>query len=398
LIANPTNQTIYYNYNGSKYFDYEDAIKIGQITAKDSTTYASYYMNYTYSDGSYTDPSSSLFSDRNTSQTSYTISSKNLHDYVLSNDILSFSGGMLKPTESYDISNNKFTIDQEYTIGYTNDKPTSIAPGSIAIANGRTFTIGGKNYIISGNRVITYNTTGSGLTKVPVANTTYSVTTDDIYLMVDTGDTVSSGSSVEFVKSLDNPSYSNKYVGFITIEFIYVTSSSTICTIGETVSTNNDCFKEMNKRIDTVRNFKMKFTTYDYVGHTSASIEVTVEIIDDTAPGFTSEFVAQGDGNTWTNKFANSACMLEIGNLIQPKTTLVNCYLIGAGVGTGSETYHFKDNDTLDIVPPNLPFVKDYFDYRQIFENPLHKRQKGNIIIYGKYKDPCLYIQRKEDL
>ncbi|MBQ8914956.1 MAG: hypothetical protein IJ046_02110, partial [Clostridia bacterium] len=58
----------------------------------------------------------------------------------------------------------------------------------------------------------------------------------------------------------------------------------------------------------------------------------------------------------------------------------------------------FKDNYTLNIVPPNLPFVKDYFDYRQIFENPLHKRQKGNIIIYGKYKDPCLYIQRKEDL
>ena len=50
---------------------------------------------------------------------------------------------------------------------------------------------------------------------------------------------------------MDNPTYQNKYIGFVTIEFIDVETGDTICKVREDSSVNNNCFREINKRIDT---------------------------------------------------------------------------------------------------------------------------------------------------
>ena len=359
------NTAIYYNVNGSKYFNYEDAIKIAQLNAADSTTFSSYSMSYLHSNGVYSDTGKGLFSDRNSDETTTVISGENLHNYILKNGISSFSAGMVIPETSADITTNgQFTIGAtEYTITYTNDKPTSINPGNITVSDNGDFVLGGKNYYIAGTRIVSYDV------KVPVSATTYTATADDYYLFTDS---LASGGDASFVNSLDVPAYNNTYIGFVEIRFLDADNND-ICSVGLDVTTNQNCFKEINKRIDTVADtsstnassFKMVFTVYDYVGHVSSEMTVTVNVIDNTAPGFIppssasekdgfryqGEIPVVAEGETteetpWTNKFDDSLCMLEIGNKIQSKTVLINCYLIGRNVGTGSASYHFKDNNT----------------------------------------------------
>lgn len=389
LIENPDLQDIYYNSKGGKYFDYEDAIRIAQISAYDRTTINAYAIQFLSgyvrsskdntpqkssdaTDGKYIDPSSLLKSDRNTSNSSTTItidgSALNLHDSILKNGIMSFTGGLVVPITTALIENNKFTIDgTEYTINYQNDKPITLS-GGIAIENGRTFNIGSTKYIISGSRIVTY--VENNLAKVQVAETKYTISADDTYLNYITND----GVEKTFVTGLDSAyHYTGAYVGFLKITFKEINGGNEICSVGLDSTDNMNCFKEINKYIDTVRSFDMVFDVTDYVGHEAAPYTVTVNVEDNTAPGFLPEFVRRGkdseNNEIWTNVFNDSSCMLEIGNVLQKKSVLIDCYLLGDGV-SGSQTggtYHFVDNDTTYTNDPEKQwYVEDgktnYFD------------------------------------
>jgi len=371
LITNPTSTAIYYVDSGDKYFNYEDAIRIAQLSAKDATTISGYSVDFAggslaSASGTYTDPSKLLLSERNLSGSVDKLDGQtiNLHDYILSNDIKSFTGGMVIPNIRADISSNKFTVNSvEYTINYTNDKPVKLTStgGDITISNGRTFTISGHDYIISGDRVLSYDADDASNTiKTPVAGLTYTAGAAgtnqyDTYMSLNTATT-----TYTLVNAFAT-TYATNYMGFIEIEFYEAdvtdfATATAICKVTETASSMDACFGDMNKRIDTVRNFKMRFIVHDYVGHASEALVVTVSVEDNTAPGYTSssDFYAQGTDESgdalWTNKFSNSSCMLEIGNTIRDKETLINCYLIGASAklnaGAAQGTYHFKDNDT----------------------------------------------------
>lgn len=372
LITNPDEKSIYYNSKGLKYFDYEDAIRIAQISAVDETSLNEYLIRFvsgsitnsktanavkstSENDGKYSDPSSSLKSDRNTTNSTTTIGALNLHDYILSNNISSFTGGLVIPVTSAEIVSNKFTIGgTEYTINYTNDRPMNLN-GTININDGRTFTINGSTYIISGNRVVTYNE--NSLAKTQVFETNYTILESDQYLNYSNND----NTSKTFVTALDSAyAYTNSYVGFIKITFKEVGTNTEICSVGENSDVNVNCFKEINKYIDTVRSFDMVFDVEDYVGHSAAAYTVTVNVEDNTAPGFLGDFKPQGKDNDnndiWTNVYNNSACMLEIGNLLQSKARLIDCYLLGSGVeaDNANGTYHFIDNDTTYTNDPEL--------------------------------------------
>ena len=368
LIADEDNTTVYYNNKGTKLFDYQDAITIAGITAKDLSGVDGYKVTFNADNlGSYSDSGSSLKSDRNTAGTSTVISSSTLHDYILKNNIVSFASGLVVPNLTVGITGGAFELGGvTYTINYSKDngrgnaatdKPASLSYSGgtdIAISDGRVFTISGKQYIISGNRIVSY---GSGLTKTSVVGTNYTVTNDDAdsYLLTEGTLTTAVGTGVDFVSAFDGPSYTNKYMGFVQISFYDVSDtdfSDPICSLGLSDTDNSACFKEINKYIDSVQNFVMRFRVEDYVGNVSGYKNITVSIVDNTAPGYLPSFVGQNtdpDGSRrtkWSNVFANSGCMLEIGNKIQPKATLVNCYLIGANATTNSAVYYFKDNDT----------------------------------------------------
>ena len=377
LIANPNESSIYYNSKGNKYFDYEDAIRIAQINAADQTSIESYLIRFVSGsiensknanavkstgddDGKYFDPSSTLKSDRNTSNTTTVIGTLNLHDYILSNNISSFTGGLVIPVTSAEIVNNKFTLNgTEYTINYTNDKPMNLN-GTITINDGRTFTVDGSSYIISGNRIITY--VENSLAKTQVFETNYTILEADTYLNYSTND----GAQKTFVNGLDSAyAYTGAYVGFIKITFKEVGTDTIICSVGENSDVNMACFKEINKYIDTVRSFDMVFDVEDYVGHMAAAYTVTVNVEDNTAPGFLPEFRPQGkdkdNNDIWTNVYDDSACMLEIGNKLQFKGRLIDCYLLGANVEANNDTgtYHFVDNDTTYTNDPEKQWYEE---------------------------------------
>ena len=109
--------TIYYNAKGTKIFTYQDALEIAQIKVVDQVQYyngtdmdkiyTNYTVNFGYAAGTcltvstgassataagaYCDPTVGFKSDRNTSGTSY-----NLHDYIITNNFTSISGGLVK--------------------------------------------------------------------------------------------------------------------------------------------------------------------------------------------------------------------------------------------------------------------------------------------------------------
>lgn len=114
--------TVYYNNAGEKVFDYQNAIDLAQIKVLDPVYsykegsveeyYSEYNVNYGYTGvtggcydfvgnassdlaaGKYCDPSSSAKSDRNSSGTAGT-ASRNLHTYIIDNNIMSFSAGLI---------------------------------------------------------------------------------------------------------------------------------------------------------------------------------------------------------------------------------------------------------------------------------------------------------------
>lgn len=267
--------TAYYNAKGNKKFDYEDALKIAKIKAIDSVEYYdgttlyktfsadSYEVSFNKDGvaGKYLDPSSSYNTDRKTG------TETNLHQYIVSNNITSFTAGL---TDSYTIS------DGNYTLG----NGTSVARDRMV--SGTSFA--DMNYVYA---------------------------------------KINSGTNTAFVNSTGD------YLGYLRIKFD--DGNGTVCTLnyGDEAA-NQACFVLVNRLIDASDDFSMTFTTVDYLGNESNSYVVNVEVIDTTSPGIgdpTDEDPVEADHRIlYTN--VNTICRLEIDNLIQIKEDLLKCYKI----------------------------------------------------------------------
>ncbi len=376
---------IYYTNKGTKFFNYSDLISILKLKAEDITVGNTYSI--TYDEGIYTDNTRTLLSDRNTSSTTAAYGGQNdLQMYILKNNLTTFSGGLVRPTESYDISvdasgNVTFVMNSTtYTISYTNaagkvtDTPVSVNNGVGDVTN-RMFSKDGTQYMIIGKqRVVSYSATTKSAIEVPVYGASYTMNSSSVFTdatkedyntigqYVDTKDHTGDYKFVETLNStLTGITYQN-FLGFIEIDF-YDDSDALICSLRENATENSECFLKMNKRIDTVADFKVKVRAFDYVGNKSdesADLTYTIKVIDTTAPGFLTEFEGQSarshkksESETieikWSNVFTGSQCMLEIGNKVQSKETLLDCYKLAANISdsdAANDKYHYIDNDT----------------------------------------------------
>lgn len=154
-------KTIYYNVAGSKFFNYKDALEIAKIkvvddvkfyssTDKSIDTKHSYEINFGYNAnqclnisagttsatvaGTYCDPTAGLLSDRNSSGTAY-----NLHNYIIANNITSFSGGLVKQVGYTAYSETDYTkLTSATTDAFVNAKTATTFLGYLKIKFVRT--------------------------------------------------------------------------------------------------------------------------------------------------------------------------------------------------------------------------------------------------------------------
>lgn len=222
---------IYYNYNGLKAFTYEDALKIAKIQVVDDVYYytsssknnkfSGYEVSFSKggTSGAYADPASGYKSARTGAGTT----NYDLHSYVITNNVTSFSYGLVKE------------------VGYTNVAGASI--NSYSKIDGSTTDLKYVN--------------GSG------ANF-YSAEMFIGYL------------GIEFKIKLSDGTY--KTVCELSIDANDASSASN--------DNNKTCFEKMNKIIDDVEDFRMIFSATDAVGNVAdKTYTVDVAVIDTTNPG-----------------------------------------------------------------------------------------------------------------
>ena len=114
---------------------------------------------------------------------------------------------------------------------------------------------------------------------------------------------------------------------------------------GDNIVDQTDC---VNFYLDHAKDFVIKITAYDLVQDASGAFvkgnestaEITVDVVDTTAPGFNEKIKKY-------NVYTDGTCRMELGNLIgkdsyQTQAKLLECYGIKT---TGSTpTYNFEDN------------------------------------------------------
>lgn len=286
--------SIYYEVGGTKAFDYKDALEIAKIKVVDDVWYYdgsvfnkdfNDYQLYMYADGSanhgkYIDPSAEYLSDRNTTSTTV-------------------KNGSNENMHDYIINKNitSFTGGLVRQVGYTeyaSDDFTKVVGGretSNAFVNKKSGAITGGYGEFLGYLKIKFKRAG-----------TNNVVCE---LKIDTA------------KDNNDP-------------------ASTLLT-ATTDADNLACMKKINKMIDDVENFDMVFSTVDFLGNASNEYTVTVNIIDTTNPGIINVNPLEYNNMTTT-------CKLEIGNFIQDKATLLECYKL-----TVSGVYSYKDNNVHDL-------------------------------------------------
>lgn len=322
---------IYYNSKGSKRFDYADALQIAQIYVVDNVLYydatkadqfneihagSQVHFNKACNStpcaggGVYVNNIDGLKSntDASSSNIHYPSTSLSVHEYIINNNITSFSGGLVERVSATSYSANDYSA---------------------------TMTGGNDAFV---------NSTGN-------------------------------------------------FLGYLQITF-QDASGSLACTVSTSSEADNQsCFNLMNRYIDDVENFKMIFEATDYNGHVSSTFTVSVEVIDTTAPGIDmAGYDEDGDPLEvieYTNR--NTDCVLEIGNDIQSKTSLLTCYKLLSGT-----TYKIKDNNVNheDSDPDELGDGKQF--YVESGVNNYHS--KIVMEIYGEWADGTSgYREIKDD-
>lgn len=158
----------------------------------------------------------------------------------------------------------------------------------------------------------------------------------------------------EYTKIAGNSSYATPFVndktqptflGYLKIVFVEKISNNEVCELkitsdeSDSNSDNETCMKYINKMIDDVENFDMVFSTVDYKGNASNEFTVSVSIIDNTNAGI----INRSTTNPLKYTNTSTVCRLEMGNNIQSKANLLECY--GLTDTSGSVTYNFKDNN-----------------------------------------------------
>lgn len=306
--------TIYYNAHGEKVFDYKDIIDRAKIKVVDNVEYynsnvatnifANYSVDYNYNEfngcwnysgtawaktekdaGYYCDPSDNLNSNRNTATSSI---SYNIHDYIINNNITSFTAGLVKQVDgtSYVAADDYVkTTDAAYNTPYVNGTGTFL-----------------------GYLKIVFKTTNA----TALASATSGVICS-IGLNAD-------GSFTSESANQDCFEIINKYVDEVE-EF-------------DMVFTVQDYNASVGDR------------------HTSAEFTVRVKVVDTTAPGIeridkenATLSATEKDKIWYLNERANSECILEIDNDIQNKTKLLECYRLMGKDASDNTVYNFKDNN-----------------------------------------------------
>lgn len=276
---------IYYNSKGLKIFNYEDALKIAKISVRDDVEYY---------DGTNFDADFSKY------EINYGYSSDNRVCYDKSETSTSVAEG----------------VYCDPSLNYKSDRNTSA-----------TDTWNLHEYIVNNN--ITSFTRGLAM---QAGYAQYAGTTADKYSEID-----SSKTGAQSTTDLHYVNESGTFLGYLKIEFTK-TDGTNICTltIGDGSKTNNEnCFKAMNKQIDNVENFNMVFTAVDDLGNNSNTYTITVNVIDTTNPGIDGSEIAKIE---YTN--TSTDCRLEIGNYIQIKTNILECYKLKTNTN-----YHVIDNN-----------------------------------------------------
>ena len=322
--------SIYYEVGGSKAFDYKDALEIAKIKVVDdvwyyngtsfSTDYNNYQL-YMYADGSsnhgkYIDPSAGYLSDRNTDgETTKNGDNEDMHEFIINKNITSFTGGLVRQVGYTD---------------YASDDYTKVVGGrSNPFVNKKTGDIENGYGEFLGYLKIKFKRAG-----------TNNVVCE---LKIDTA------------KDANNPA-----------------STSTSATSD---ADNLACMKKINKMIDDVENFDMVFSTVDFLGNTSNEYTVTVSIVDTTNPGIINQNIT--NPLEYTN--TTTTCKLEIGNYIQDKDTLLECYKLTSG---GGSVYNFKDNNVHSLLNWDTDSADtDYvYNYSEAGNQFYAKDTSGNVL------------------
>ena len=276
--------TIYYNAAGSKIFNYQDALEIAGVKTLDPVMYysgegnISYFSSYNVNFGAnastcldvttgntsalaaggYCDPAVATKSDRNGSGTSY-----NLHSYIISNNLTSFSAGLVKQVGYTDYNSSTNT-----NVYASLDSNAPTANKNVEYVNKKDATT------FLGYLKIQFKTsTGGEICTLSIDNAN------------DAADT-SSGTNQSCFEMM------NKYIDEV----------------------------EDFKMVFTAQDYNNVVADR----HTSSEFTVTVKIVDTTAPGI--DMSGADDANSIEYSNEETICRLEIDNLIQVKESILNCY------------------------------------------------------------------------
>lgn len=312
--------TIYYNSKGSKLFDYEDALKIANIKVLDpvyaykandiDNYFANYNVNFGYAAstcsnvaagttggtiaaGIYCDPSASAKSDRNASGTAY-----NLHSYIISNNLMSFSAGLV-------IQANQATYEST-----TYSAITGTAPSDYIVSEGNANSGVGLGNAFAGYLSIKFKNSSDALictVEIDSAKAEGSLTNQKCFSLMN-----------QYIDDVENFSMT-----FQTRDYVYDSANSK-----------------------------------DSVMHESNEYVVNVKIVDDTAPGIdktTENPIEYTNENSVCrleidNEIQLKAALLECykiksGQTYYIKDNNINHAASGVSLAAGEQFYNLAEGD-----------------------------------------------------